>query len=484
MKKTPDRSDAPRRPVEESATDRRGPAGAPSPSPRYTVDSMPCGMTASPGQRSGLDRVLVQLRRAVSAAAGSHDRAAAVHAAAARGVSGGGGTLPHLEQIQRSFGAHDVGDVKARVGGPAREASEALGARAYATGSNVAFREAPDLHTAAHEAAHVVQQRAGVSLKSGVGEAGDRYEQHADAVADEVVAGRSAERILGRFAGQSTTPGAAAAGVQLRPRREYERTDEGRRCTGGTETIVVPASLDVLRERLTEMVGWMTERERAPDLVALNGSLATAWEDGLSDRAGQTISVRASLHWNGAQVDSVDFDFDVRNTSLDMEPESVRGRPGNREEPSGRREDSRETARTVRRPTSIITIRIGPRMEGPPDRYVLVGQSYEDVPATHDFPVHEGRSGFAQISIWPLEQVWIDTVRWRARTPGDTASRGAVIALDLLLGALGGDVGAASEHSNGGLPSMSPPNISYDSWQAFEADEPRMAAEVRAHLSE
>ena len=52
------------------------------------------------------------------------------------------------------------------------------------------------MNTAAREAAHVVQQRSGVQLKGGVGEAGDAYERHADAVADRVVAGRSAEALL------------------------------------------------------------------------------------------------------------------------------------------------------------------------------------------------------------------------------------------------------------------------------------------------
>lgn len=37
----------------------------------------------------------------------------------------------------------------------------------------------------------------GVQLKGGVGEVGDSYEQQADAVADKVVQGQSAESILG-----------------------------------------------------------------------------------------------------------------------------------------------------------------------------------------------------------------------------------------------------------------------------------------------
>ncbi|MCG8424979.1 MAG: hypothetical protein MJE77_44425 [Proteobacteria bacterium] len=55
-----------------------------------------------------------------------------VHCAAAVGVSGSGGTLPHLERIQQSFGpGHDVSQIKAHVGGAAAEASEAIGASAY-----------------------------------------------------------------------------------------------------------------------------------------------------------------------------------------------------------------------------------------------------------------------------------------------------------------------------------------------------------------
>jgi len=119
-----------------------------------------------------------------------------VRATAEEGVAGGGGSLPHLDAIQRSFGRHQIGDVQAHSGGAAATASRAMGADAYATGNRVAFANAPDLHTAAHEAAHVVQQRAGVNVKHGVGEAGDPYEKHADAVADKVVQGQSAEAIL------------------------------------------------------------------------------------------------------------------------------------------------------------------------------------------------------------------------------------------------------------------------------------------------
>ena len=135
-----------------------------------------------------------------------------VHAHAEAGTAGPGGSLPFLDQIQQAFGRHDVRGVRAHTDGAAAEASTAMGARAFARGNDVAFGGAPDLHTAAHEAAHVVQQRAGVHLKGGVGQDGDAYERHADAVADTVVAGGSAEALLSTMTG-----GAGAPAVQRKP---------------------------------------------------------------------------------------------------------------------------------------------------------------------------------------------------------------------------------------------------------------------------
>ncbi len=135
--------------------------------------------------------------------------ASAVKAAAAKGISGLGGSLPFASQIQSSFGGHDVSSVQAHTGSTASAANQAMGSNAFATGNHVAFKGAPDLHTAAHEAAHVVQQRAGVNLPSGVGKAGDSYERHADTVADAVVQGKSAAPMLDQFTG-GNAKGAAA----------------------------------------------------------------------------------------------------------------------------------------------------------------------------------------------------------------------------------------------------------------------------------
>jgi hypothetical protein len=105
-------------------------------------------------------------RRAISELFGGVQRAALA------GVTGGGQPLPHLAQLQAAFGAaHDLSGVRAHIGGAAAASCEAIGAEAYAVGDQVAFHDAPGLHVAAHEAAHVVQQRRGVSLYGGVGAA-------------------------------------------------------------------------------------------------------------------------------------------------------------------------------------------------------------------------------------------------------------------------------------------------------------------------
>ncbi|WP_428267601.1 DUF4157 domain-containing protein [Haliangium sp.] len=144
-----------------------------------------------------------------------------IHAAASAGVSGSGGALPHLDTIQSAFGGHDVSGVQAHVGGKAADAAGSIGAVAYATGNDIAFAQTPDLHTAAHEAAHVIQQRGGVQLADGVGQSGDHYEQHADRVADAVVRGDSAEGLLDQMSG--------GAGAVQRKQEDgpVQRLDEG-----------------------------------------------------------------------------------------------------------------------------------------------------------------------------------------------------------------------------------------------------------------
>ncbi|MFL5382000.1 MAG: DUF4157 domain-containing protein [Longimicrobiaceae bacterium] len=152
---------------------------------------------------------------------------AAIHAAAGEGVRTPSSSLPFLGRIQASFGRHSVARVQAHTGPGATAASRAMDARAYASGDHVVFGGAPDLRTAAHEAAHVVQQRAGVQLAGGVGRAGDPWERHADAVADAVVAGRSAEAMLEPHAGPPSSPAQVQGGETQRSRPVQRKIGDG-----------------------------------------------------------------------------------------------------------------------------------------------------------------------------------------------------------------------------------------------------------------
>jgi hypothetical protein len=185
-------------------------AASPSATPRFTHDfsripaysKAPARLDTKPAANAQrniheeADRVVQ--RRALPSGRRFPDKTF-IHEQAARGIVGSARQLPHLDAIQRSFGRHSVEGVRAHVGGAAARASEAIGAFAYTVGDDIAFRQTPDLHTAAHEAAHVVQQRGSLRLDGGVGDAGDRYEQDAEYVANEVVWGRTSEALLDAY---------------------------------------------------------------------------------------------------------------------------------------------------------------------------------------------------------------------------------------------------------------------------------------------
>jgi hypothetical protein len=182
---------------------------------------------AAPAREGGAAASVQQARASgatPAAAAASAATDGGVQAAAARGTSGPANPLPHREAIQRSFGKHDVGHIQAHTDERAVSAAGAMGAAAFATGDHVAFAGAPTLHVAAHEAAHVIQQRGGVQLAGGVGKQGDAHEQHAEAVAAQVVQGKSSEALLDHVAGGSGgAPATPTAGVQHFPLVHPER---------------------------------------------------------------------------------------------------------------------------------------------------------------------------------------------------------------------------------------------------------------------
>ncbi|HEY4243601.1 MAG TPA: DUF4157 domain-containing protein [Kofleriaceae bacterium] len=131
----------------------------------------------------------------------------ATRAVLQRAIGGGTVPLPYASSIQRAFGKHDVSGVQAHVDGAA--AAE-LGAKGFAAGDHVVLAPGADLFVVAHEVAHIVQQRAGISSADAA------HEDHANEVAAAVVAGRSAEPLLDRYgAAGRASPSAAHAPVQL-----------------------------------------------------------------------------------------------------------------------------------------------------------------------------------------------------------------------------------------------------------------------------
>lgn len=262
--------------------------------------------SADPGWRGS---AVVQRRQGAGTPKDTTD--AGVQAVAAQGVSNASASLPHVDRIAHSFGAahtETVHGVRAQIGGAGAAASSAIGAEAYATGSRVAFAGAPDLHTAAHEAAHVVQQAQGVKLYGGVGEAGDQHEQQADAAADAVVAGKSAAPLLDGVDGG----GAAASAVQRKPtsthggapdanghakltyRELLGELDIGMRlerrvATGERPIAEITKFLDTSSYLVDDLAHWVDTMEDAGDPAALD------WAEKATDLSQQIDNVRSAI---------------------------------------------------------------------------------------------------------------------------------------------------------------------------------------------
>ena len=154
------------------------------------------------------------------------------HEIAAQGLQGSGRPLTHLDTLQRAFGRHDIRGMREHTGPAAELALEVLGAEGYMRGGRMAVAGSPDLYIQAHEAAHGVQQAAlgdRMPLPDGIGVAGDQYEQQADAVADAVLRGESAQPLLDQVTAGPTQVEAAsvcaAAPVQMRRKKDKKNKD-------------------------------------------------------------------------------------------------------------------------------------------------------------------------------------------------------------------------------------------------------------------
>ncbi len=178
--------------------------------------------TASPRFEQNFGRVSIhppgvgamQMKPAVSEPGRPDEQATLIHA----GPRSPGQPLDQATQdrLAPRFG-HDFSAVRVHVGAQAAHSARAVAARAYTIGQDIVFGQgafapgtAEGARLLAHELTHVVQQRRGVALPGGIGQAGDRYERQADAVADRVVAGRSAAALLDPGPAVTGNPGTPA----------------------------------------------------------------------------------------------------------------------------------------------------------------------------------------------------------------------------------------------------------------------------------
>ncbi|MCO6433786.1 eCIS core domain-containing protein [Nitrosomonas nitrosa] len=224
---------------------------------------------------------------------------------ARRGLADASLTLPHSEQIQAAFGHHDVSHVRTSIGGTARSANQRMGALAFTSGDRIGFRESPSLHLAAHEAAHVIQQREGLSLPGNVGRAGDRWEQHADRVADAVVSGRSAEPVLDEVAVPSASSNKVAESDSS---LAASTSDVQRQITSGAsrlfESAPVTAEAPGAAEERNQEIPEEGSREAAPTERGEEGSALDAAVEGESEAPPEGIPVEGQMSAGGGGATS------------------------------------------------------------------------------------------------------------------------------------------------------------------------------------
>ncbi|HEX6369491.1 MAG TPA: DUF4157 domain-containing protein [Longimicrobium sp.] len=146
---------------------------------------------------------------------------------------------PLTRDAMESRFSHDFSHVRVHADGRAARAAFLMDARAFTTGDHVVFGAgefAPQTDAGrrllSHELTHVVQQRAGVQRAGEVGEAGDPFERHAEAVA---------ERISRGGAVRSLFPGPGGAGGPRLATPALQRQDGAGAAAKGAKPVVKAA---------------------------------------------------------------------------------------------------------------------------------------------------------------------------------------------------------------------------------------------------
>jgi Domain of unknown function (DUF4157) len=223
---------------------------------------------------------------------GSHKEEIAIPAFVNKSVHSPGEPLDSSTRrfIEPRFG-RDLSRVRVHADVAAAEAAAAISARAFTVDHDIVFgagEYAPQTESGrrllSHELTHVIQQQAGVHLKDGVGQAGDPYERHADAVADLVVNRRPAGPLLDAMPGgaKSHKANAAGAGVRGALYHPIQMQAAGKQAQPSEET--GNPGLELLRDSFQKTL----EKQR------LNESMNGAWARALA---------RAYVNRNGGPLD-------------------------------------------------------------------------------------------------------------------------------------------------------------------------------------
>ncbi len=194
----------------EPASTTPSPSGAPVQQTLTDYNGIGCGNLSGAGEPLRHTVPRINPTYPVQMDGGGDVPADTIHQAARRGIRTYSTALPYGNEIQRAFGRHDISGIRYHSNPAAAQSAHAMNARAYTCGNHVVSAGPISKHTAAHEAAHYIQQLGGVRLKNSVGSVGDEYERHADAVGDAVVQGKSAQSLLDRYAGPSTLDSSAS----------------------------------------------------------------------------------------------------------------------------------------------------------------------------------------------------------------------------------------------------------------------------------
>src|SRR5262249_14172656 len=150
--------------------------------------------------------------------------------------------------------------------------------------------------------AHVVQQRGGVQLKGGVGAAGDAYERHADAVADQVVRGQSAAMLLDPYASPG---GDASQAVQRKDPPQETQSLENQSSLKNTdveipalEGVLLTTRIEALKKGLLSQSAFDASLDLSKAMTQLQPSAAAAKKEpgakGPVDVGAQVIASNAA----------------------------------------------------------------------------------------------------------------------------------------------------------------------------------------------